>query len=115
MWNKIKTQLKRFKNWVIFTVLGVGVVLASGTLPDSVPENLKIKCDKSNITYNYEYTEYEYEIGENGKYILDKNEKLIIKNQKQIVSYFYKSNELAPVLDNEVIEKRTQNTITRRE
>lgn len=47
MCNKIKTQLKRFKNWIIFTVFGIGVVFAAGELP-SVPD---IAVEKLQIAY----------------------------------------------------------------
>ena len=30
MWNKIKTKLARFKNWIIFGVLGTGIDFAGG-------------------------------------------------------------------------------------
>ena len=70
MWNKIKTQFKKIRTWIIFTVLSVGIVFAAGELPvqevklatefdfngkivkteytdDNVDENLIIRTDKS--------------------------------------------------------------------
>lgn len=39
MWEKIKTQLIRFKYWIIFGVLGTGIALAAFTVPS---ENIEI-------------------------------------------------------------------------
>jgi len=89
------------KEKLIYFLIG-GVALASTIvlIPEEISTELQLKVPKSEIVYSHEYTEYEY------------NESEIV-SQKRIVSYSYKSGEVAPVLKDEVIEKRTQNIVTR--
>ncbi|MCK5211851.1 hypothetical protein KAJ89_04070 [Candidatus Parcubacteria bacterium] len=50
MFNWIKEKAKKFKNWIIFFVLGTGVVLAAGEIiSNEIPVNLQLKCNKDKI------------------------------------------------------------------
>jgi len=121
MINTIKTKLNQAWNWIkrkvkaILIWVGIiGVAVAATILPPKpIPVDLQLKCDKADIVDSIEYTEYEHQKDAEGKIVLDKDKNPIIKSQKQIVSYRYKSGDIAPVLDNEIIEKRTQNIVTR--
>ncbi|MCK5062111.1 hypothetical protein KAR28_06225 [Candidatus Parcubacteria bacterium] len=68
--NFIKRQLKRFKNWIIFAVLGVGVCMAAGQVLPFTPEEIKWK----EFTVNLENISYKHQ----GKEIKD------LKNKKGI-------------------------------
>lgn len=57
-----------------------------------ISPELQLKADKADIIYSQEF--------------LDENGTLI-------VSYAYKSGEIVPVLDDEILEKRTENIVTR--
>ena len=75
--------------------------------------DLQLKTSKDKIIDSREYTEYEYKKDKDGKIVLDDDEKQIVLSQKQLVAYGYKSGEIALPLNNEIIEKRTENIVTR--
>lgn len=84
------------------TAVIVGIVFYFGYQPEKFNGSiLALKVPKADILYNQEYTEYEYDA--EGK----------VLSQKQIVSYAYKSGELAPALKDEIIEKRTPHIVYR--
>ena len=75
--------------------------------------DLQLKCQKKDIVYSNEFTETTYKKDVDDNFVLDEKEKPIIESQEQLVVYHYKSGEIAPKLDNEMIEKRTPHIITR--
>jgi hypothetical protein len=77
---------------IIILLLG----LTACSLPNppfgaEISENLKLETTKDKIIDSQIFTE----------------------DGKEVVAYSYKSDEIAPVLDNEIIEKRTENIVTR--
>lgn len=80
-------------------------------MTNMIDSQLKVK--KEDIILSNEFTEIKYKENSNGKLILDKDGKPIIESSQQLVSYGYKSGEIALPLDNEIIEKRTENIVIR--
>lgn len=55
MWNKIKTQLKKIRTWIILTVFGIGVVFAASETPSQ--EKLSTEFDFNGRIIKTEYTD----------------------------------------------------------
>ena len=49
MRNKIKTQLKRFKKWILISIFGIGIVLAATIGNGTIPANLQLKVSPDRI------------------------------------------------------------------
>ncbi|MEK7581712.1 MAG: hypothetical protein AAB488_00020, partial [Patescibacteria group bacterium] len=81
--------------------LALAVVLFVSLAAFVVPPELQLKTSRDNILYSQEKTVYEK----------DKDGNIV--SQRQDVYYAYKSEEIAPVLENEIIEKRTPHIVHR--
>jgi len=85
MWTWIKDKWRRFKKWIVVSVLGVGIALAATQipLPEPIPEHLQLKVSKDQVI----------------AHLID----------DEVVKYAYKSR-LVQDKPNEIVSKRTSNT-----
>lgn len=97
----------------VSVALALEVVPSPREISDPIIGAADLKTSRENIISSQEFTEYTYQKDNNGKLVFDENKNPVIKSQKQVVSYAYKSGETAPALENEIIEKRTENIVTR--
>ena len=106
---------KKMKKLLLITILLIGLTGCSSQPPFGAAtiDNLKLKATEDKIIDSQTFTETEYQKDTDGKILLDENKNPIVASTKQIVAYSYKSDEIAPALDNEIIEKRTENIVTR--
>jgi len=95
----IKSKIKQIL--IAFGIIGVCLAAGNTILNPPIPADLQLKTTKENILYSQDFTQYQYDAS--GTVI----------SETPMVSYTYKSGELAPVLDNEIIEQRTENIVTR--
>ncbi len=102
-------KLKQFLVWVkaktkhILIILGIGVCLAAGDvlINPPIPADLQLKTTSANILYSQDFTQYQYDASGT------------IISVTPMVEYGYKSGEIAPTLDNEIIEQRTPHIVYR--
>jgi hypothetical protein len=110
-WSWIKNKVKY--SLIAFCIVGVAIVAADEISSNQIPADLQLKVAKEDIVQSFEYTQYEYKKDANGEDVLDESGNPIIAKTSQMIRYSYKSEELAPQLPDEVIEKRTENIVTR--
>ena len=102
MLEAIYAQLQVIQETITAIFIALGLLIGGlGGVTEQIPIDLELKADKADVVYSHEYTKYE------------RNNKGEIMSQKQVVNYGYKSGEIAPALDNEIIELRTPNIVTR--
>ena len=98
----IKDKLKRFWKWIVLAI-GIPTVYAATILiPSPIPVDLQLKVPQANIGTHQIIVQFDF----------DEAGRPIPSTRREHVSYQYRSENPSERFQDEIIEKRTINTIT---